>query len=118
MRRIETFSKPSSTNNSRAASIITCGLLKGLKDRRQRNWEPWPFKPASIGWALLTHAHIDHTGYLPRLDKDVFTGPFFATRGTADLLKIMLPDSGRLQEEDAEFANRKGHTRHQPALPL
>src|SRR5437763_5757036 len=99
-------------------AIIDCGLFQGFKELRQRNWEPLPVNPASIGWALLTHAHIDHTGYLPRLVKDGFTGPVFATTGTADLLKIMLPDSGRLQEEDAEFANRKGHTRHQPALPL
>jgi metallo-beta-lactamase family protein len=99
-------------------AIIDCGLFQGFKELRQRNWEPLPVKPASLSWALLTHAHIDHTGYLPRLVKDGFTGPVFATKGTADLLKIMLPDSGRLQEEDAEYANRKGYTKHQPALPL
>ncbi|HJQ24828.1 MAG TPA: MBL fold metallo-hydrolase [Blastocatellia bacterium] len=99
-------------------AIIDCGLFQGFKELRQRNWERLPVNPASIGWALLTHAHIDHTGYLPRLVKDGFTGPVYATTGTADLLKIMLPDSGRLQEEDAEFANRKGFTRHEPALPL
>ena len=99
-------------------AIIDCGLFQGFKELRQRNWERLPVNPASIGWALLTHAHIDHTGYLPRLVKDGFTGPVYATTGTADLLKIMLPDSGRLQEEDAEFANRKGYTKHEPALPL
>ena len=99
-------------------AIVDCGLFQGFKELRQRNWKPLPIKPASISWALLTHAHIDHSGYLPRLVKDGFTGPVYATRGTADLLKIMLPDSGRLQEEDAEFANRKGYTRHSPALPL
>jgi metallo-beta-lactamase family protein len=99
-------------------AIIDCGLFQGFKELRRRNWDPLPVKPASISWALLTHAHIDHTGYLPRLVKDGFTGPVFATRGTADLLKIMLPDSARLQEEDAEYANRKGYSKHQPALPL
>ena len=93
-------------------------MFQGFKELRQRNWEPLAVNPASLNWALLTHAHIDHSGYLPRLVKDGFTGPIYATRGTADLLKIMLPDSGRLQEEDAEFANRKGYTKHQPALPL
>jgi len=99
-------------------ALIDCGLFQGFKELRQRNWQPLPVKPASISWALLTHAHIDHTGYLPRLVKDGFTGPVFATSGTADLLKIMLPDSARLQEEDAEYANRKGYTKHHPALPL
>ncbi|HKP10677.1 MAG TPA: MBL fold metallo-hydrolase, partial [Blastocatellia bacterium] len=99
-------------------AIIDCGLFQGFKELRQRNWEPLPVKPASLGWALLTHAHIDHTGYLPRLVKDGFTGPVYASKGTADLLKIMLPDSGRLQEEDAEYANRKGYSKHAPALPL
>lgn len=99
-------------------AIIDCGLFQGFKELRQRNWERLPVNPASISWALLTHAHIDHTGYLPRLVKDGFTGPVYATEGTADLLKIMLPDSGRLQEEDAEYANRKGYSRHNPALPL
>ena len=99
-------------------ALIDCGLFQGFKELRQRNWEPLPVKPASLSWALLTHAHIDHTGYLPRLVKDGFTGPVFATKGTADLLKIMLPDSGRLQEEDAEYANRKNYSKHQPALPL
>ena len=99
-------------------AIIDCGLFQGFKELRRRNWEPLPINPASLGWALLTHAHIDHTGYLPRLVKDGFTGPVYATKGTADLLKIMLPDSGRIQEEDAEYANRKGYSKHQPALPL
>ncbi|MEN3334695.1 MAG: metallo-beta-lactamase family protein [Blastocatellia bacterium] len=99
-------------------AIIDCGLFQGFKELRRRNWESLPIKPASLSWALLTHAHIDHTGYLPRLVKDGFTGPVFATKGTADLLKIMLPDSGRIQEEDAEYANRKNYSKHQPALPL
>lgn len=99
-------------------AIIDCGLFQGLKELRQRNWEPLAVNPASIGWALMTHAHIDHTGYLPRLVRDGFAGPVYATTGTADLMKIMLPDSARLQEEDAEYANRKAFSKHHPALPL
>jgi metallo-beta-lactamase family protein len=98
--------------------MIDCGLFQGLKELRQRNWEPLPLNPASIGWVILTHAHIDHTGYLPRLVKDGFSGPVYCTRATADLLDIMLPDSARIQEEDAEYANRKGFSKHSPALPL
>jgi len=98
--------------------MIDCGLFQGLKELRQRNWEPLPVKPQSIGWVVLTHAHIDHTGYLPRLVRDGFTGPVYATDSTADLLEIMLPDSARIQEEDAEYANRKGFSKHKPALPL
>ncbi len=99
-------------------ALIDCGLFQGHKELRLRNWENLPVKPASITWVLLTHAHIDHSGYLPRLVRDGFTGPVYATTATADLLKILLPDSARLQEEDAEYANRKGFSRHQPALPL
>lgn len=98
--------------------MIDCGLFQGLKQLRSRNWESLPVDPSSITWMLLTHAHIDHSGYLPRLVRDGFTGPVFATGGTADLLKVLLPDSARLQEEDAEYANRKGFSRHSPALPL
>jgi metallo-beta-lactamase family protein len=98
--------------------LIDCGLFQGLKQLRSRNWETLPVDPASIVWALLTHAHIDHSGYLPRLVRDGFTGPVYATTATADLLKIMLPDSARLQEEDADYANRKGFSQHRPALPL
>lgn len=98
--------------------LIDCGLFQGLKQLRLRNWEALPVSPASITWALLTHAHIDHSGYLPRLVRDGFTGPVYATTATADLLKIMLPDSARLQEEDADYANRKGFSKHRPALPL
>jgi metallo-beta-lactamase family protein len=104
------------TGGNRA--IIDCGLFQGFKELRERNWERLPVNPASIGWALVTHAHIDHTGYLPRLTRDGFTGPIYATKASADLMKIMLPDSARLQEEDAEYANRKGFSKHKPALPL
>jgi len=99
-------------------AMIDCGLFQGHKELRLRNWEALPVRPESIGWVLLTHAHIDHTGYLPRLVRDGFTGPVYATTASADLLDIMLPDSGRLQEEEAEYANRKGYSKHHPALPL
>ncbi len=98
--------------------MIDCGLFQGLKELRLRNWQPLPINAASISRVLLTHAHIDHTGYLPRLVREGFTGPVHATTATADLLKIMLPDSGRIQEEDAEYANRKGFSKHSPTLPL
>jgi metallo-beta-lactamase family protein len=103
---------------SGSRAMVDCGLFQGLKDLRQRNWEPLPISPASINWGLLTHAHIDHTGYLPRLVHDGFTGPIYGTPATNDLLAVLLPDSARLQEEDADYANRKGFSRHQPALPL
>ena len=99
-------------------AMIDCGLFQGLKELRQRNWEPLPINPASIQWVLLTHAHIDHSGYLPRLVRDGFDGIVYATEATADLLQILLPDSAKLQEEEAEYANRKGYSKHRPALPL
>lgn len=104
------------THGSRA--MIDCGLFQGPKEMRMRNWESLAVNPSFITWVLLTHAHIDHSGYLPRLVREGFKGPVFATMATADLLKIMLPDSARLQEEDAEYANRKGFSKHRPALPL
>jgi len=99
-------------------ALIDCGLFQGYKELRSRNWDSLPINPASITWVLLTHAHIDHSGYLPRLARDGFKGPVYVTAATADLLKLLLPDSARLQEEDAEYANRKGFSRHSPALPL
>jgi len=99
-------------------TMIDCGLFQGLKQLRLRNWDAFPIDPGSINQVLLTHAHIDHSGYLPRLARDGFRGPIYATRATADLLKIMLPDSAKLQEEEADYANRKGFSKHKPALPL
>lgn len=98
--------------------LVDCGLYQGLKELRRRNWEPLPIEPGTIGHVLLTHAHLDHSGYLPRLYRDGFRGAVHATHGTADLLKILLPDSGRLQEEEAEYHNRRGTSRHTPAQPL
>lgn len=98
--------------------LVDCGLFQGFKELRERNWQEPPFDPRSLNAVLITHAHIDHTGYLPRLVKHGFHGPVYCSRGTADLLKILLPDSGRLQEEDADFRNRHNLTKHHPALPL
>ena len=98
--------------------LVDCGLFQGLKELRERNWQDPPFKPSEIDAVIITHAHIDHTGFLPRLVKLGFAGKVFTSRATCDLLKILLPDSGRLQEEDSEYRNRKNLTSHSPALPL
>ena len=101
-----------------ARVLVDCGLFQGYKKLRERNWAAPPFDPASLDAVVLTHAHIDHTGYVPRLCKLGFRGPILCTRGTRDLLQILLPDSGFLQEEDARRANKYGYTRHRPAEPL
>jgi metallo-beta-lactamase family protein len=98
--------------------LVDCGLFQGLKELRLRNWDPLPVDPAGIRAVVLTHAHLDHVGYLPRLVSGGFRGRIFCTPGTADLCHIVLPDAGRLQEEDARQANKHGYTRHAPALPL
>ena len=98
--------------------LVDCGLYQGLKELRLRNWAPLPVEPRSIDYVVLTHGHIDHTGYLPRLFRDGFEGPVYATRATADLLRILLPDSGHLQEEEAAYHNKRGTSKHTPALPL
>lgn len=98
--------------------LVDCGLFQGLKELRQRNWDaPFP-DPASLDAVILTHAHIDHTGYLPRLVRQGFRGPVYASPGTTELCQLLLPDSGHLQEEDAEMANAGGYSKHRPALPL
>ena len=98
--------------------LLDCGLFQGLKELRQRNWEAPPVEPRTLGAVILSHAHIDHSGYLPRLCRDGFSGPVYCTPGTHDLLKVMLPDAAHLQEEEAAFANRHRTSRHEPALPL
>jgi metallo-beta-lactamase family protein len=98
--------------------LVDCGLYQGLKELRLRNWERLPVDPAFIDWVVLTHGHIDHSGYLPRIFKDGFHGPVYATRATADLLNILLPDSGHLHEEEAAYHNKRGTSKHKPALPL
>jgi metallo-beta-lactamase family protein len=89
-----------------------------LKRLRERNWQPPPFDPGSLDTVVLTHAHLDHTGYLPVLVRCGFRGPVYCTAATRDLLGILLPDSARIQEEEAEFANRHKYSKHRPALPL
>lgn len=101
-----------------ARVLVDCGLFQGYKKLRRRNWSALPFHPASLDAVVLTHAHIDHSGFLPKLCKMGFAGKVHCTRGTADLLQILLPDSGYLQEEDARRANKYGYTRHHPAEPL
>ena len=98
--------------------LFDCGLFQGLKELRERNWQPLPVRAADIRAVVLTHAHLDHSGYLPRLVGQGFRGHIFCTPATADLTRIVLADAAKLQEEDAERANRKGYTRHRPALPL
>ena len=101
-----------------APLLVDCGLFQGYKTLRLRNWQPFPVQPSAIGAAVLTHAHIDHSGFFPRLATLGFRGRIHCTEATSELCRILLPDSGRLQEEEAEFANRKGFSRHKPALPL
>jgi metallo-beta-lactamase family protein len=98
--------------------LIDCGLFQGLKELRQRNWAALPIDPARLRAVILTHAHIDHSGYLPRLVSKGYKGPVYATPGTCDLLGVMLPDAAHLQEEEARYARQKGYSRHSPALPL
>lgn len=98
--------------------MVDCGMFQGLKSLRERNWEPFPVPPRTIDVVVLTHAHLDHCGMLPRLVAQGFTGRIFCTGGTQELARIVMEDAGRLQEEDAERANRKGYTKHKPALAL
>jgi metallo-beta-lactamase family protein len=98
--------------------LVDCGLFQGRRDIRERNWQPFPVRPRELDAVVLTHAHLDHSGYLPRLRREGYDGPVYCTPATKDLLAIMLMDSARLQEEDAEHANRHKWSRHDPALPL
>lgn len=101
-----------------AQVLVDCGMFQGLKELRLRNWEDPPLPPSSIDAVVLTHAHLDHVGLLPRLVSQGFRGRIFCTPGTQDLCSLVLPDAGRLQEEEADRANRGGYSRHRPARPL
>ncbi|MEZ5703529.1 MAG: MBL fold metallo-hydrolase [Burkholderiaceae bacterium] len=98
--------------------LVDCGLFQGYKQLRLRNREPLPVLPNRIGAMLLTHAHLDHTGYLPLLCRECFRGKVWSTPATSDLAHILYPDSGHIQEADADFANRHGFSKHSPALPF
>ena len=97
--------------------MVDCGLFQGTTELKQRNWEPMP-EAASVDWLVLTHAHLDHTGWIPRFLKEGFKGPIYSNAATRELCGILLPDSGYLQEEDARRAQSKGYSKHKPALPL
>lgn len=101
-----------------ARILVDCGLFQGPKSLRSKNWEPFPVDPASLDAVILTHAHIDHSGYLPRLAHEGFDGPVWCTAATKSLCELMLPDSARLQEEEAYYANKRRSSSHHPALPL
>ena len=98
--------------------LVDCGLFQGFKQLRERNWAPFPVKPSDIDAVVLTHAHLDHSGYLPALVRDGFRGPIISTHATLKLCELLLPDSAHLMEADARFANREGFSKHKPALPL
>lgn len=98
--------------------LIDCGLFQGLKELRMRNWTKFPLDPKKIHAVVLTHAHLDHSGYLPVLIKNGFTGKIYCSQATKDLCAILLPDSGYLMEEEAKLANKLGYSKHQPAVPL
>ena len=98
--------------------LVDCGLFQGLKALRLRNWAPPPVPPKDVDAVVLTHAHLDHSGHLPRFIRQGYAGPVHATPGTRDLCAILLPDSGHLQEEEARYANKRGFSKHKPALPL
>lgn len=102
----------------RSSVLVDCGLFQGLKELRLKNWEEQDFGGKRIDAVVITHAHLDHTGYLPRLVAQGFRGPIYCTPATAALTQIILYDSAKIQEEDAEYANRKGYSKHKPALPL
>lgn len=105
-------------DTGRARVLFDAGLFQGLKALRLRNWRPFPVDPSTVDAIVVTHAHVDHIGFLPVLVRDGYEGPVHATQGTTDLAGIVLPDAGHLQEEEAAYADRKGFSKHHPALPL
>jgi metallo-beta-lactamase family protein len=109
---------PDSSGSSGFKVLIDCGMFQGQKEWRERNWQDTPIPAREINAVVLTHAHLDHCGWIPRLVKEGFRGPIYATPPTIDLCGIILPDSGHLQEEDADFYNKSKTSKHSPALPL
>ena len=107
-----------SSGNRGFKVLIDCGLFQGPKEWRERNWQDTPVPAREIDAVVLTHAHLDHCGWIPRLVKEGFHGPIYATQPTIDLCSVVLPDSGHLQEEDAAFYNKRKASKHDPALPL
>ena len=105
-------------DDGRRRLLVDCGLFQGYKTLRLRNWAGLPVEPRTIDSVVLTHAHLDHSGYLPLLTKHGFHGPIYCSAATKELCGILLPDSGHLQEKEAEFANRHNYSKHKPALPL
>lgn len=101
-----------------ARVLVDAGLFQGTRELRERNWNDLPFDPSTLDAVVITHAHVDHCGYLPKLVVDGFRGPVYATPGSIELMRIVLPDCGHLQEEEAGYVNRKGISRHVPARPL
>jgi metallo-beta-lactamase family protein len=101
-----------------ASVLIDCGLFQGLKALRLRNWAAPPVEAGDVDAVVLTHAHLDHSGYLPRFMREGFGGPVYCSVGTRDVCAILLPDSGHLQEEEARYANKRSFSKHKPALPL
>jgi metallo-beta-lactamase family protein len=99
-------------------ALVDCGLYQGIKTLRERNWHALSGEATDLDAILLTHAHLDHSGYLPRICKSDYEGPIFCTEPTADLCRVLLPDAGHIQQEDARYANRKRFSKHDPALPL
>ena len=102
----------------RYTAMVDCGLFQGPSELRRRNWQPLPHAAHQVDAVVLTHAHIDHSGYLPRLVRQGFAGPVYCTKPTRALLRVLLPDAAHLQEEEARYANKEGYSRHEPALPL
>ena len=102
----------------KARVLVDCGLFQGHKELREKNWAPFPVDPATIDAVVISHGHLDHCGYLPALCKNGFSGSVWGSESTGRLVELILADSGRIQEADAERANRKGYTKHNPALPL
>ncbi len=98
--------------------LFDCGMFQGLKELRQRNWETFPVDPATIDAVIISHAHIDHTGYLPKLVREGFSGPIYCTKPTADLIELLLLDAAKLQEEEASYAASKGYSKHKKPMPL